>query len=400
MIFNLYLNTMTTELSDCRMMDITVLELIFSGPKIMKKRPFFGGLRQRESILAEASISLTMKYSQTDRGIRIQIETDDDIWHIYNVLEVGDLVTASTLRRDSSVTDKIRAERAEKKRMTLGIRVEKIEFSEDDLRLKVLGTIENGPQDIGQHHTLMMEVGDSPIIDKKHWKETQLERLKRAAADTNKPRMVFVSMDQDEATIAVLRQFGLKEIATIRSGRSGKQYQDDSKGGDYHGEIIAKLKLICEPGMPLVLLGPGFEKEQFADSVKPAGISQSIFVYHTGQSGMQGVNELMKKGLGANLLRESRVGIEMEAVEKLMENIGKGGLATYGNQEVADAAAAGAVETLLILDSKLRENDLDTIVRSVEQQKGNVIVVSSQHDGGRQLEALGGMGAILRYNLG
>ncbi len=340
-----------------------------------------------------------MKYSQTDRGIRIQIETDDDIWHIYNVLEVGDLVTASTLRRDSSVTDKIRAERAEKKRMTLGIRVEKIEFSEDDLRLKVLGTIENGPQDIGQHHTLMMEVGDSPIVDKKHWKETQLERLKRAAADTNKPRMVFVSMDQDEATIAVLRQFGLKEIATIRSGRSGKQYQDDSKGGDYHGEIIAKLKLICEPGMPLVLLGPGFEKEQFADSVKPAGISQSVFVYHTGQSGMQGVNELMKKGLGANLLRESRVGIEMEAVEKLMENIGKGGLATYGNQEVADAAAAGAVETLLVLDSKLRENDLDPIVRSVEQQKGNVIVVSSQHDGGRQLEALGGMGAILRYRL-
>ena len=366
----------------------------------MGKTAVFPHLRGRESILAEASIIPAMKYSQTDRGIRIQLETDDDIWHIYNVLEVGDLVTASTLRRDSSVTDKIRAERAEKKRMTLGIRVEKIEFSEDDLRLKVLGIIENGPQDIGQHHTLMMEVGDSPIIDKRHWKETQLERLKRAAADTNKPRMVFVSMDQDEATIAVLRQFGLKEVATIRSGRSGKQYQDDSKGGDYHGEIIAKLKLICEPGMPLVLLGPGFEKEQFAESVKPAGISQSIFVYHTGQSGMQGVNELMKKGLGANLLRESRVGIEMEAVEKLMENIGKGGLATYGNQEVADAAAAGAVETLLVLDSKLRENDLDPIVRSVEQQKGNVIVVSSQHDGGRQLEALGGMGAILRYNLG
>ena len=340
-----------------------------------------------------------MKYSQTDRGIRIQMETDDDIWHIYNILEVGDLVTASTLRRDSSVTDKIRAERAEKKRMTLGIRVEKIEFSEDDLRLKVLGVIESGPQDIGQHHTLMIEVGDAPIVDKRHWKETQLERLKRAAADTNKPRMIFVSMDQDEATIAVLRQFGLKEVATIRSGRTGKQYQDDSKGGDYHGEIIAKLKLISEPNMPLVILGPGFEKEQFSDSVKSQNIFQSIFVYHTGQCGMQGVNELMKKGLGANLLRESRVGLEMEAVEKLMEGIGKDGLATYGTQEVSDAALAGAVETLLILDSKLRENDFDPIVRAVEQQKGNVIVVSAQHDGGRQLEALGGLAALLRYRL-
>ena len=347
----------------------------------------------------DGEIKRVMKYSQTDRGIRIQIETDDDIWHIYNILELGDLVTASTMRRDSSVTDKIRAERAEKKRMTLGIRVEKIEFSEDDLRLKVLGTIETGPQDIGQHHTLMLEVGDSPIVEKNHWKETQLERLKRAAADTNKPRMVFVSMDQDEATIAVLRQFGLKEVATIRSGRTGKQYQDDSKGGDYHGEIIAKLKLICEPNMPLVILGPGFEKEQFSDSVKGTNMFQSVFVYHTGQCGMQGVNELMKKGLGANLLRESRVGIEMEAVEKLMEGIGKDGLATYGTQEVADAAAAGAVETLLVLDSKLRETDLDPVVRAVEQQKGNVIVVSAQHDGGRQLEALGGMGAILRYRL-
>ena len=128
-----------------------------------------------------------MKYSQTDRGIRIQMETDDDIWHIYNILEVGDLVTASTLRRDSSVTDKIRAERAEKKRMTLGIRVEKIEFSEDDLRLKVLGVIESGPQDIGQHHTLMIEVGDAPIVDKRHWKETQLERLKEPRRTPTSP---------------------------------------------------------------------------------------------------------------------------------------------------------------------------------------------------------------------
>lgn len=341
-----------------------------------------------------------MKYAQTDRGIKVSMETEDDIWHLYNILELGDTVTASTYRRDGSATDKIRAERAEKRRMTLGIRVEKIEFSEEDLRLKLLGVIESGPQDIGQHHTLMVEVGDSPVIQKNRWKDTQMERLKRAAADTCKPRMIFVSLDQDDATIAVLRQYGLKEAAVIRSQRSGKQYQDDSKGSDYHGEILAKLKLMHEPDMPLVLLGPGFEKEQLSASLKASGLFKSIFVYQTGQSGMQGVNELMKKGLGADLLRESRVGIEMEAVERLMEHIGKDGLATYGVQEVSDAAAAGAVETLLILDSKLRESDMDAVVRSVESQKGDVIVVSSQHDGGSQLASLGGFAAVLRYRLG
>ncbi|MFA6709882.1 MAG: mRNA surveillance protein pelota [Candidatus Methanomethylophilaceae archaeon] len=342
-----------------------------------------------------------LEQNRTPDGIIVQIETDDDIWHLFNVIETSDLVTASTTRREERIADKIRAERAEKRRMTLGIRVEKIEFSDSDLRLKILGVIENGPQDIGQHHTLIIEVGDRLTIQKTRWKRTQLERLERAVKDTAKPRIVFVSLDQDEATIAVMRQYGLKEIANIRSMRSGKQYVEKENGNDYHGEIIEKLKPLVEEDMPLVLLGPGFEKELLADSVKQkdAALSSNAYVYHTGQSGMQGINELMKKGIGTDVLRKSRVGIEMEAVENLMEEIGKDGLATYGTVEVSNAAAAGAVRTLLILDSKLRDGDYDRMVRDTESQKGNVVVVSEQHDAGKELGALGGFAALLRYKI-
>ena len=334
-------------------------------------------------------------------SMRIQIETDDDIWHIYNVAEVGDLITASTTRREEKAADKLRAERAEKRRMTLGIRVEKIEFSDADLRLKILGVIEDGPQDIGQHHTLIFELGDSMEIRKDRWRETQMDRLRRAVEDTNKPRIVFVALDQDEATVAVLRQFGLKEVASMRSGRSGKQYQERSPSGDYHGEIISKLAPLVAEGMPLVILGPGFEKEALAEEGKRRApeIFSKVYVYHTGQSGMVGVNELMKKGMGSDVLRDSRVGVEMEAVEKVMSEIGRDGLATYGTAELSAAAESGAIETLLILDSKLREQDLDRLVRAVEAQKGNVIVVSGQHDAGRSLESLGGMAAVLRYKV-
>ena len=41
MIFNLYLNTMTTELLDCRMMDITVLELLFQMAESGEKNDHF-----------------------------------------------------------------------------------------------------------------------------------------------------------------------------------------------------------------------------------------------------------------------------------------------------------------------------------------------------------------------
>jgi len=329
-------------------------------------------------------------------SVRIMPEADEDIWHLFNVLEEGDLVTASTTRREEKQADKLRAERSEKKGMTLGIRAEKIEFSEDDIRLRVLGTIETGPQDIGQHHTLIFEVGESLMITKTKWKASQFDRLERAVKESRRPKILFVSLDQDEATIAVLRQFGLKEIASIRSMRSGKQYEEKSKEDTYHKEIISKMESLIAENMPVVLLGPGFEKEALADSLKQAGI-KGVHVHHTGQSGMAGVNELIKTGMGAAILRESSVGMEMEAMEKLKAEIGKDGLAAYGPNEINGAANAGAIDTLLILDSKLREEDMDDLIRTVESQQGKVLIISGQHDSGKELSALGGMGALLRY---
>ncbi|NLL95110.1 MAG: mRNA surveillance protein pelota [Thermoplasmatales archaeon] len=334
----------------------------------------------------------------SDGTVSLQIESDDDVWHLFNVLEEGDLVTASTTRREEKAADKIRAERGEKRRMTLGIRVTKISFSDSDMRLNVLGTIETGPQDIGQHHTLMFETGDRIKISKR-WKQTQLGRIDRAVEDSLKPSIAFVSLDQDEASIAVMRQYGLKEIASIKSGRSGKMYGDGGDPKDYHSEILAALATHVEPGTPLVLLGPGFEKETLLARGKekdPAMFERS-FVYHTGHPGMQGINELLKKGMGSDVLRESRVGTEMEAVERLKEEIGRDGLATYGPNEVMEAARAGAVETLLVSDAVIREGDLDGLVRTVEEQRGKVLVVSSHHDAGAELAAIGGLAALLRY---
>jgi len=333
--------------------------------------------------------------------IKVMPETDDDIWHLYNVVCEGDIVTASTTRRDSSVDDKLRAERAEKKRMTLGVRVEKIEYDDEGLRMRLLGIIETGPQDIGQHHTLMIEPGSPLTIGKPHWKKTQVDRLENAASETVKPRIVFVSLDQDDATVAIQRRSGLKEIVTVRSMRAGKQYEEKGKPVDYHGEIVEKLKTVATPDMPLVLLGPGFEKENLAVYLKklPQGTFGTIYVQHTGQCGMAGVNELIRSGLGAQILKDSSVGAEMEAVERLMEGIAKDAPVAYGPQEVADASAAGAVELLLVLESVLREKDLDDVVRGVESQRGTVMVVSQDHEGGKRLAAIGGMGAILRYKL-
>lgn len=344
-----------------------------------------------------------MKVLHQDRfkgEIKVQVEVADDLWHLYNILAPGDLVYASTYRREEARSDKIRAERGEKKRMTLGVRLEKVEFGEHDNRLRLLGVIEDGPQDIGSYHTLMVEVGDVLSVIKRQWRPSQLERVRRAVEDSRKPSVVFVSLDDDEATVAVMRQFGLQKLADIYSGGHGKMYSTREEG-DYFGEIIAKTKQAHSPGVPIVILGPGFAKEALMARGKerePEMFSKAC-LYHTGQSGMTGIMELMKRGMCAEVLKDSRVAEETGLVEKVLEQIGKDGLATYGTKEVREAAQAGAVEHLLILDSLVREKDMESLMRTVEESRGRVTIVSELHEGGRKLESLGGAAAILRFKV-
>ena len=52
---------------------------------------------------------------------------------------------------------------------------------------------------------------------------------------------------------------------------------------------------------------------------------------------------------------------------------------------------------MIVLDKIVRSEDLENSMDMVENMSGEVLVISSEHEGGKQLEALGGMAAILRY---
>jgi len=81
--------------------------------------------------------------------IKLLVESIDDLWHLNHLIQEGDLAYALTYRREESQSDKLRSERGEKRRMYLGLEVETVEFHDFADRLRVHGTIKEGPQDIG-----------------------------------------------------------------------------------------------------------------------------------------------------------------------------------------------------------------------------------------------------------
>ena len=106
------------------------------------------------------------------------------------------------------------------------------------------------------------------------------------------------------------------------------------------------------------------------------------------------------------MLENVRVTEEMKAVEELLARLGKGKCdATYGLSEVEKAVTYGAVEKLLVADSALRETTdenrrvLEEIMKNVEDARGTIMVISTEHEAGTKLLSLGGIAALLRFPL-
>ena len=336
--------------------------------------------------------------------IKLQLENQDDIWHVHNIIEKGDLVTAATYRRVETkmFKDKLRPERGEKRKMTLGIRAEETEYHEFSDRLRVTGKIDEGPQDLGQHHTLNLETGDAVTIRKESWTAQQLARIKEAVAAAKRPLITFLSIDDSEAVFAVLRQAGLQQLSNVVSHVSGKDYESEQgqKKKEYYGEVLAELRRVFAEGS-LIILGPGFAKDEFCAFAKekdPALLKKSE-TRATGQSGITGVHELLKSGIDMKLLEGQRAAYEIQTVERLLGEIAKDGKYAYGVDELRQAVSSGAVECLLILDRLVRDRKNEELLRLAESASSRVLIISSSHEGGKKLDALGGIAAILRYRL-
>ena len=335
--------------------------------------------------------------------IKLVPENLDDIWHLYNIIEEGDLVRAVTFRTaEGEKADKLRAKKAEMKKMKLGICVEKVTFHEFSNRLRIQGIIKEGPQDLGSYHTFNVDAEEmQPLsIIKDRWKAHQLQRIDEAVQQRTQPMLVLVSLDEDAATIALLYQSGVQIVAEIDAHRSGKMYESKETTQEYYGEIFSVLRTIKKPDSPLVIIGPGFAREHLMKTGKekePALFKDSI-THATANDGINGIHEALKVGIVEQITKENRVSKETQAVEKVFEEIKKDGLVTYGAAEVEDALSRGAAEKLFVSDVLVRSKNGEQLLDLARKTHCDFMIINTMHEAGKKFEGIGGVAALLRFN--
>jgi protein pelota len=136
-------------------------------------------------------------------------------------------------------------------------------------------------------------------------------------------------------------------------------------------------------------------------------LSKSVVdVKSVNNGGVSGIYEALRSGVLLKAAKQLRIVDETETMEEVMRRLGKGeATITYGLEAVEKSVKMGAVEKLVLADTMLRESQdeqrlhLEELMREVEQRRGSVTVISTEHEAGAKLLALGGVAALLRFPL-
>jgi len=357
-------------------------------------------------------------------------ESLDDLWHLKHVIQAGDLVYSLTYRQINVATDKVRPDKADKKPVRLGIRIEGIEFHKFSRRLRIKGKIEEGPDtELGAYHTFNIEDGVKLSIVKE-WKEHQLKRIREAEKAVATADVLVVTMETGEAIAGIIRQYGVDELFSIRYG-SGKGLERIRDGKtDFFYDLLKHLKnsFHATNAKAIIIAGPGFIKDDFFSFLKTQDIelAKRTRKEQTSSIGVSGFLEVLKRGAVERLKKEDRLTKEVQLLDQLMEEISKkdenGGKAVYGIEEVKKALEYGSVETLLVSDEKLMARmtmksvskvkvgedggekeeeeegeEIERMLEEAERKRSDVVIFSTEFEPGMRLNALGGIAAILRF---
>lgn len=337
--------------------------------------------------------------------VKVRIEVLDDLWYLTQVIDQGDIVKGKTFRKIKvGSTEK----EAVRKAVFIEIKVEKVEFSKTTSRLRILGTILEGPEDVqkGSHHTFNVELDTVITIVKERWLDYQVDRINEAARAAAVKILICV-FDREDAFFALMNRSGYELLLQIH-GDVAKKGVDEQVKPTFYAQIIKQLEEYDKRFKldKIILASPAFWKEELFKVLQNNELKKKIVQATCSSADEPAINEVLKRSEVQKALEEERVSGEINLVEQVLAEISKQGLAAYGMDETEQAVLAGAVKDLLVTDAliiKMREEGsfsrLDSLMKHADKNNARIHIISVEHPGGKKLDGLGGIAALLRFKL-
>ncbi|POW12898.1 hypothetical protein PSTT_04170 [Puccinia striiformis] len=408
------------------------------------------------------STTQTMKQirSQIEKNrsgfVTLKAENDEDMWHAYNLVTVGDEVRSIAVRKIIVETNSATGSKdSHWVKLNLTIEVKKVSYSGVEIpssstetndnngglsiasqptpssssggaSLHLSGQIskQNEHVKMGAFHTLDLEPEREFTIIKgpDGWDSINLQRL-ADATDASKSAEVGAILvdDNGRATICLIGTHTtlIKQRIEVPLSKNKKPGQSSDKTLDkffkqiYDSLIkhfnfsLLRMVIIASPGNTKDAVFESIFSQAVKSNNKSIMTSRSKFQrIYTPTIHIQSLNQILSTPEILNQLKDTKYSKEIQALNKFQKMLDEDPhRALYGELHVDRAAERAAIGTLLISDSLFRNPDPEKrkkfikLTESVQQFGGEVLVFSSMHSTGTRLNELTGVASILTYPL-
>ncbi|PVU85631.1 hypothetical protein BB560_002232 [Smittium megazygosporum] len=368
-------------------------------------------------------MKLIRKYIEKDSSgyIKLIPEDSEDMWHLYNLILKGDRINASTIRgiKSETATGSVSSERV---RTRLTILVEEVFFDVQVgvLRINGKSTQQNKYVQIGQYHTLDLEVNQPFEIYKPDWDFVSLQRVSEICDVAKKADVAAVVMQEGLANLCLITQYMTivkqRIQVPIPRKRFGSSTLHEKGFSNFFQKVYTAIKQHIDFSFikVFIIASPGFLREEFVEYFNSAALrnedkqiienKSKIVLIHTSSGHKSALEEVLRDPVIVAKLATTKYALEVSTLDKFYKMMNSDpNRAVYGYKHVLKAADMGAIGTLLIADTLFRSPDISkrktyvNLVQSLSKTRSTVVIFSSLHVSGEQLNQLTGVAAILNF---
>lgn len=351
---------------------------------------------------------------ESGQSVTLLLEEDEDIWHMYNLVVVGDRVKGTTTRKVAIERGNASVD-SERKTFTINLHIEKAEYDAHSASIRYAGKNVGESEYIrmGQHHTMSITVGDTVTIIKEQWDSASNDTLSEALDVSRRASVVVIMMDAGVANMYMLTSVLMKDLAKVIMHipkRKVSSTNHDKAMAKFFEQTARSIQthVRFDIASCIVVAGPGFVKDDFMKFLlaKPdmQQYSKVFMTCHASGAFKHCIKELLEDPIVKSKIQSTTASAHATCLSQFYVTLKSDpDKACYGPGPVCTAAQMGAIAELMITDKLIRTAtvvDRRKYVAACDQTKasgGLVHVVSEQHVTGEQLTQLSGIAALLRY---
>ncbi|MEN2495653.1 MAG: hypothetical protein MHMPM18_000249 [Marteilia pararefringens] len=368
---------------------------------------------------------------KTDNQVTLTPEDDEDLWNVYNLISIGDLISSQTQRKlkgDSKGGGSDRSSRQSRTiKLFITIAVKNIDYDIECNTIKLNGTncVQNEFIKLGAYHSITIEPNRSFKMKKEHWDHVDNELLNQMKDLSKKHSVAAIVLEEGVAHICLVKSSSCQMLSKISHSIAKKHKIFTGKYSDsleqFYSLIVDQIfKLYDLKALKcIVLASPGFFNSQLLEHLRKYDASEEkrkllrenlhkFMTVHSANGYLDSLHSVLGDPKVSKEISEFGVAQELRHFEQFQAQLFEDEYkALYGYNHVKyciDNYGVSCIKTLMLIDSLYRSKNLEERIKYSDLCKdvksfraAKFLIFSARSESGRELANLGGIAAILHY---